>query len=544
MQITGGSIQLELGSNVVTGTSVDWSQVLPGNYLIVSGSLFEIVSIDLTTVPTHPTLTLVDNWPSADRPAETNYVISRDFTSNHGIPMLNAGDLEAAALFTRAMVIIDGLLGNAGSTTNETQLTKTAHGFQIGDAIRRSGSTWVRASSGNSTTSLIVGIVSAIVDANTFKIKTEGYITGIGPTLVDGTVYYLKDILVDGVLNLTSNLLEVGGVTVPVLMATSSNSGYILTLGVAQTAIFAEGVDGLVPGPPSDDGTLFLRDDGWSSAVVGANTINLSHLLKTGAVDWTNWLTGTGGLSVYTHINYLKSHIDTLETAVGVKPYTRRVWTRKNEFFSTTDDDDVLPFTVPAEVNTVVVTLIGGFVPIPVPAIQGLLSQQTPLYCPSIRLVLDTSVRKLMQINVGLRPSYQGTPRGKAAVKLHDGSSYVDVGRIELLIPGNSTAQSLITTIGDSITGVIVGQQFLTKTSSLRALYRSVEKDPSVSDTPAPSWGYDFDLSLYDILGLGFGDTTATGIINAGTVKAPTENYGHCGAVIIEYGHGAVMGVV
>jgi len=189
MQITGGTVAVELGSNVVTGTTVDWSQVLVGNYIIITGLIFEIAAIDLITDPTHPTLTLVEDWPSADNPTVSNYVIQRDFSSQHRLPLLNAGDLEAAALFTRAMMIIDGLLSISGSTTNEITITQSGHDFIVGNALRFNGTDWVKSTTSSSTTAIVVGLVSAIIDANTVRLKTDGDITGIAHTLTPGTVY-------------------------------------------------------------------------------------------------------------------------------------------------------------------------------------------------------------------------------------------------------------------------------------------------------------------------------------------------------------------
>jgi hypothetical protein len=539
MQITGGTAELESGSNVVTGTSVDWTQVQVGNYIIVSGLLFEISAIDLITDPTHPTLTLVDDWPNADL-STTNYIIQRDFSSQFRLPLLNAGDLEAAAIFTRAMLIIDGLLGVTGSVSNEITVTQSAHDFIIGNALRFNGTDWVKSTTASSVSSVVAGVVSAIIDVNTARIKTDGYITGIpSPTpLVPGTVYYLRAIVHASGHNITSVTPgETGSLQVPLLLATSTNSGYLLNLATAQSGLFAVGTPGLVPGPATDDGTLFLRDDGWHSVATSVDSIDLTHLAKVdpleswpGVIDWENWFDATGSLSIWAHINDLHTRLGEVEVSAGNVPYTRLVYTRKNRFFGSGDDAE-LPLVIPDGVNEVIATLISGYVPYFIPTYTKGSSGYVLYGCLGIRLSLDTSVNKNLLINVGVTPPIGNSVlNGRATLKVTIGSENVIVGYTTKILTPPIESENYLYTVGQPIDGVTLAQIFVSGIDKLNGIYRSVVKDPAVSDG---SWAYRYGSNDYA--------TEGTGDLIRDNYLYPV--FGHCGAVIIEYGAGAVFGV-
>lgn len=100
MQYRTGTISLTQGTNTVYGTGTSWlSEVTKGDgFMVRNGTVMYTVQsvvsdteLTLTTTYTNPSVTGVE------------YVIFRDFTSPDGIPELNTGDLESAAIFTRAM---------------------------------------------------------------------------------------------------------------------------------------------------------------------------------------------------------------------------------------------------------------------------------------------------------------------------------------------------------------------------------------------------------------------------------------------------------
>ena len=61
--------------------------------------------------------------------------------------------------------------GTAGGSTSE--ITQSSHGLAVKDAIRHNGSAWVKAQA-NATTTLALGIVTAVADSNNFTIAQSG----------------------------------------------------------------------------------------------------------------------------------------------------------------------------------------------------------------------------------------------------------------------------------------------------------------------------------------------------------------------------------
>ena len=61
--------------------------------------------------------------------------------------------------------------GTAGGSTSD--ITQSSHGFAVNDAIRHNGSSWVKAQA-NATTTLALGIVTAVADSNNFTIAQSG----------------------------------------------------------------------------------------------------------------------------------------------------------------------------------------------------------------------------------------------------------------------------------------------------------------------------------------------------------------------------------
>lgn len=106
-QYRTGTASVSAGSAVVTGTDTAWLlNAQPGNSFVVKGipSVYDIASVDSDTQ-----LTLTAPWQGAEL-AGVQYAIHRDFTSD-GIPEMAQGDIETAAIFTRAMRRIQSLLG-------------------------------------------------------------------------------------------------------------------------------------------------------------------------------------------------------------------------------------------------------------------------------------------------------------------------------------------------------------------------------------------------------------------------------------------------
>jgi hypothetical protein len=115
--------------------------------------------------------------------------------------------------------------GGGGSSTGVTEsVVQTAHGFSIGEAIRYNGSSYVASKADSAADADVVGLVSAVADADNFTVQMAGYLTGLSG-LTAGTDYYL-DPSTAGALTST-NPTTAGQVSKPLFQADSATSGFI-----------------------------------------------------------------------------------------------------------------------------------------------------------------------------------------------------------------------------------------------------------------------------------------------------------------------------
>lgn len=106
-QYRTGTCTVTNGSATVTGVGTSWStEVQAGHLFVVQGTS---VVYQVAAVNSNSQLQLSANYAGTTQ-GGASYVIARDFTPINNIPIINKGDLETAALLTRAMQIIDGLL--------------------------------------------------------------------------------------------------------------------------------------------------------------------------------------------------------------------------------------------------------------------------------------------------------------------------------------------------------------------------------------------------------------------------------------------------
>lgn len=338
MQITGGSITIPLNDPTVTeGSSpVDWSQVNDNNYLIIAGVVYTITARQIVTSP--KTLTITPPFAGIAGAGVTNYtgyVIVRDFTENHHLPLVNPGDLEAARLVSRAFAIIDTLLTGSGGDT-EIAISKTAHGFQVGNAIRyHTSNGFVRAFAGTVADATVLGIVTSVPDANSFGFKTQGKVEGlVGFTSVTpGTIYYLT--ATDTHPNLSTTKPSR---IVPVMVLTGDTEGYIMGLATNEAGLFSTETNGIVTGPNATAVTngyyLKAGNSGgtWDAASVASNSLTTTQHAKAATPDWYGFMFDppTNGLSLIRHIQDLQTRLLNMETLAVTGAVTRLVYNRRN----------------------------------------------------------------------------------------------------------------------------------------------------------------------------------------------------------------------
>lgn len=119
----------------------------------------------------------------------------------------------------------DSVPSAESAATVRKEITQTSHGFSAGDFIGWSGGTYNKAIADGVYDGEFVGFVSSVVNTDKFYLAQSGFITGL-TGLVTDTTYYLSPLSAGTITDIepTTN----GQVKKPVLIATSSDSGWIL----------------------------------------------------------------------------------------------------------------------------------------------------------------------------------------------------------------------------------------------------------------------------------------------------------------------------
>lgn len=87
----------------------------------------------------------------------------------------------------------------------EITVTQNSHGFSFGNLVRFS-SNWQKARA-NILTNYSLGVVSEVVDSNTFKICLSGYLSGF-TGLTSNTLYYLSETIAGDYTDVKSDILK------------------------------------------------------------------------------------------------------------------------------------------------------------------------------------------------------------------------------------------------------------------------------------------------------------------------------------------------
>lgn len=112
-------------------------------------------------------------------------------------------------------------LGGGGTVDRVTQ---ASHAFVVGDILYLNGSVYTKAIATASNTAEVVGMVSRVVDANTFEMTISGEVTGLSG-LVVGEAYFLSP-TVAGTMSVTEPT-TLGHVSLPLGVASSTTSFYV-----------------------------------------------------------------------------------------------------------------------------------------------------------------------------------------------------------------------------------------------------------------------------------------------------------------------------
>lgn len=114
-----------------------------------------------------------------------------------------------------------GATGPGGGASKD--LTQTTHGFAVGDIVKYTGSAYAKAQADSAANAEVVGIVTAVADANNFTLTQLGFVSGL-TGLTAGSVYFLSPTSA-GALTATEPSTN-GQISKPLLVAVSTTTGY------------------------------------------------------------------------------------------------------------------------------------------------------------------------------------------------------------------------------------------------------------------------------------------------------------------------------
>jgi len=111
---------------------------------------------------------------------------------------------------------------DAKNAANTRNIVQNAHGFTVGHVLRYNGTSYVLAQADSSTNAEVIGIVSAVLGANSFTLLTDGYITSLSG-LTPGTTYFLSATTPGAITDVPPS--TAGQVSKPLLRSDSATSG-------------------------------------------------------------------------------------------------------------------------------------------------------------------------------------------------------------------------------------------------------------------------------------------------------------------------------
>ena len=127
--------------------------------------------------------------------------------------------------------------GTAGGSTSE--ITQSSHGLAVKDAIRHNGSAWVKAQA-NATTTLALGIVTAVADSNTFTVAQSGRFELSSHGLTVGQWYYLSAAAAGGLVTTEPTISQ------PIVYVESTS--FIYVYQYRPTNLLIDGTTDITPG--------------------------------------------------------------------------------------------------------------------------------------------------------------------------------------------------------------------------------------------------------------------------------------------------------
>jgi hypothetical protein len=202
---------------------------------------------------------------------------------------------------------------SGGGATSLAAITRSisqaTHGFVVGDVLRLSSGTYIKAQANSAAGAQAVGIVSEVPNNNNFSLTLSGYVTGLSG-LTAGTVYYLSD-SVAGALTATEPV-TVGYISKQLFIATSTTAGYFFNMrGLVIEAAAADPYK--VKASASDPIADYLDGKVAKSIVVTSNKLELSgdNISPGNSKYYGTNVSGTKGFYALPSMGYLSAQLFT-----------------------------------------------------------------------------------------------------------------------------------------------------------------------------------------------------------------------------------------
>lgn len=116
-QYNTGVVTLSQGSHTVTGVGTAWLSAVSVGDLFMRHGL--VIFYQILAVNSNTELTLAEAWQGVDE-AAAGYAIVRDFSPTFGFPLVQTGDVMAAAVMARAMTLVDQALAELNAEALKT----------------------------------------------------------------------------------------------------------------------------------------------------------------------------------------------------------------------------------------------------------------------------------------------------------------------------------------------------------------------------------------------------------------------------------------
>jgi len=163
-------------------------------------------------------------------------------------------------------VTINSTGGGGGDSGSEVIVVQPSAGFDVGDAVTQNGTTIALANANNENT-LALGIVSRIIDANSFAYIMSGEVTAPAHGLTVDQYYYLSDV-VPGALTPTEPTISQ-----PLVYANTADTfivyPYRPSVGGLPPVFSGAGTTGYVPDPGVELGYVLSDSGDWVAGGTG-----------------------------------------------------------------------------------------------------------------------------------------------------------------------------------------------------------------------------------------------------------------------------------